>query len=157
MYSPQKWLHSIVMPVYHFEKPLVLELYWGLPSRVTHVGIPWWCSNMVPTCDGRPWTLPCVKKYVKFSQIAWMYMKYLCICDGLMDLWFLSCVILYYQSYITWLVDWLYKMFILTIVHYKPHVRVENDCKYDKIKWSYLRSFNLFLFKFKKYDHEFDC
>ena len=58
------------MPVYHFEKPLVFELYRGLPSWVTHVGIPWWCSNMVPTCDGRPQTLPCVKKYVKFSQIA---------------------------------------------------------------------------------------
>ena len=28
------------------------------------------------------------KKCVKFSQIAWMYMKYLCICDGLMDLLF---------------------------------------------------------------------
>ena len=45
---------------------------------------PRWCSNTVPTCDGRPRTLPCVKKYVKFSEIAWMYMKYLCICDGLM-------------------------------------------------------------------------
>ena len=133
------------MPVYHFEKPLVLELYRGLPSQVTHVGIPQWCSNTVPTCDRRPWTLPCVKKCVKFSQIAWMYMKYLCICDGLMDLWFLSCVISYYQLYMAQLVDQLYKMFVLTIVHYKSHVRVENDCKYNKIKWSYLRSFNFFV------------
>ena len=132
--------NSLMLPVYHFEKPLVLELYQGLLSPVSHVGIPRWCSNMVPTCDRRPQTLPCVKKCVEFSQIAWMYMKYLCICDGLMDLLFPSCVILYYQSHMAWLVDWLYKMFILTIVHYKSHVRVENDHKYDKIRCSYLGS-----------------
>ena len=84
-------------------------------------------------------------------------MKYLCICDGLMDLLFLSCVISYYQLYMARLVDRLYKMFILTIVHYKSCVGVENDRKYDKIKCLYLQSFNFFLFKFKKYNHEFDC
>ena len=80
-----------------------------------------------------------------------------CICDGLMDLLFPSYVISYYQSYMAQLVDWLYKLFVLTIIHYKSHVRVENDCKFDKIKCSYLQSFNFILLRFKKYDHEFDC
>ena len=70
-YLPTKTFYSwFQIPVYHFEKPLVLELYRGLPSWVTHIGIPRWCSNMVPTCDGRLRTLPCVKICVKFSQIA---------------------------------------------------------------------------------------
>ena len=31
------------LQVNHFQKPLVLEVYRGLLSRVTHVGMPWWC------------------------------------------------------------------------------------------------------------------
>ena len=84
IYSQFTWFRHAVtmfMPVYHFEKPLVLELYWGLPS----LGDPCWNSSVVFQHSSNLWqktsdTSICQKMSVKFSQIAWMYIKYLCIC-----------------------------------------------------------------------------
>ena len=93
-------------------------------TEVFHHGWP-----MLEFLGGVPtWFQPVMEdlRHFHVSKNMWNLVRLLeCIWNtsafvfGLMDLWFLPCVILYYQSYITQLVDWLYKMFILTIIHYK--------------------------------------
>ena len=57
----------MVKPVYHFQKPLVIELYRGIPSWVTRDGMPQCISITLPCCDTMPQTVPCVTNCVMLA------------------------------------------------------------------------------------------